>query len=318
MRGSNDDGRRAVLVMAYGSPGTLAEIEPYLLDVRGGRPAPPSLVEEIRRRYAAIGGRSPLLEITRAQAGALEALLNDGRAEGPFTVYVGMRHWHPYIHEAVGQIAADGVRTVVPLCLTPYTSRLSTGAYRARLQEAVEALGQPLEVRDVDDWHTHPRFIAAIVERVREALGRLARETSEPPYLLFTAHSLPVAAVAQGDPYDAQLRETTDLVVRALGIAPDRWQFCYQSAGASAGPWLGPPLVEVIADLARAGRRNLLVVPIGFVSDHVEILYDIDIEARGVAERLGARLSRTVSLNTSPPFIEALADVVRRAVGFAA
>ncbi|MBX6772337.1 MAG: ferrochelatase [Chloroflexi bacterium] len=303
--------------MAYGTPETLEEVEPYLRDIRGGRPTPPALVEEIRRRYAAIGGRSPLLEITRAQARALEALLNDGRDEGPFAVYVGMRHWHPYIHEAVRQIAADGVHTVVALCLAPYASRLSTGAYFARVREAVEMLGQPLEVRYAGDWHTHPRFIAAIVERVQNALERLEREGGEPPYLLFTAHSLPVSVVAQGDPYDAQLRETTEQVVRALGIAPDRWQFCYQSAGASAGPWLGPPLVTVIEDLVRAGQRNFLIVPIGFVSDHVEVLYDIDIEARGVAERLGARLSRTVSLNTSPPFIEALADVVRRAVGIA-
>lgn len=305
---------RAVLLMAYGSPSSLDDVEAFLLDVRGGRPTPPALIAEIRRRYAAIGGRSPLLEITRAQARALEGRLNTDPDSPRFRVYVGMRHWHPYIRETVSQIVADGAQEVVALCLAPYASRLSTGAYFAQVRESLASVAGRPEVRYVASWHTNPRFIQAIVERVRDGLARLVAEASEPPYLIFTAHSLPVAVVDQGDPYDAQLRETVQQVVDGLGLARDSWRFCYQSAGASAGPWLGPALLEVIPELAAAGHRSLLVVPVGFVSDHIEVLYDIDIEARGVAARHGAYLTRTESLNTSPRFIEALADVVHQAV----
>ncbi len=301
----------AVLLMAYGGPDSLEDVEPYLLDVRGGRPTSPELVEEIRHRYAAIGGRSPLLEITRAQARALEGRLSaDG---GEHRVYVGMRHWQPRIAEAVEQIERDGVRRVVALAMAPHFSRMSIGAYQAKVREAVGALGKPLAVAYVDSWHDDPWLIRALARRVAEALERFPSEDRDRVQVVFSAHSLPTRVVAEGDPYDSQLRETARLVAEALGLPADRWQFCYQSAGASSVPWLGPPIEEVVVELARSGKREILVAPVGFVSDHVEILYDLDVEAKGLAAEHGAHLERTESLNTSPAFVEALAVVVRGA-----
>ncbi len=299
----------AILVLAYGGPNSLDDIEPYLLDIRGGRHTPPELVEEIRERYAQIGGKSPLLEITRAQARALEERLNAGEAGRPYRVYVGMRHWHPYIKEAVAQIAKDGIRRVIALCMAPHYSRMSIGAYIRKVEEAQKELDADLDVTYVESWHDHPLFLQAIAEKVRAGLQKFPPDVRDDVKVVFTAHSLPAAIVEQGDPYDKQLRETAAGVARLLGNID--WQFSYQSAGASNAKWLGPQIEDVVVELAEAGHRNILVAPIGFVADHVEILYDIDIEARGYAERAGARLERTESMNTTPLFIEALADIIR-------
>lgn len=304
----------AVLMMAHGSPDSLDQMEAYLLDIRGGRPTPPRLVEEMRRRYALVGGRSPLLDVTRAQASALEARLNADAVERRFAVYVGMRHWHPYIRDAVAQIAADGRQKVVALCMAPQYSRMSVGAYFQRLRQAQEELGLALDVSRVESWHAHPLFIRAIADHVLGARDRFPASEHDQVRIIFTAHSLPISVLADGDPYDEQFRETARLVAEQLDLGPHQWQVCYQSAGASQVEWLGPQLNDVVVDLARAGHRNLLVVPIGFVADHVEILYDVDVEARGAAERAGAHFERTESLNVTPLFIEALADVVREAV----
>ncbi len=301
--------RYAVLMMAYGGPNSLEEIEPYLLDVRGGRPTPHELVEEIRERYAMIGGRSPLLRITRAQAHALEERLNAaGKAE--YRTYVGMRHWFPYIREAVAQIVEDGLREVVALCMAPHYSRMSIGAYFRKVQEA---LGADLDVHFVQSWHDHPLFIEAIAEKVRAALERFPAEVRDKVKIVFTAHSLPASIVEQGDPYDAQLRETARLAAARLELPAETWQFCYQSAAAGSTKWLGPPIEDVVVELAEAGHKHILVAPIGFVADHVEVLYDIDIACRQLAEARGAHLERTESQNASPTFIAALADVVARA-----
>ncbi|RME13512.1 MAG: ferrochelatase [Ardenticatenia bacterium] len=300
----------ALLVMAYGGPNSLDDIEPYLLDIRGGRATPPELVEEIRERYALIGGRSPLLDITRAQAEALAAALN---AEGTatFKPYVGMRHWFPYIREAVEQIVADGLTRVVALVMAPHYSRMSIGAYIKKVEEAVAELGADLDITYVRHWGDHPLYIEAVAEHIREALQKFAPEERERVKLLFTAHSLPVAIMQQGDPYDAQLRETARLVAERLGWPEERWLFCYQSAGASNAKWLGPDINDVLPELAAQGETAVLVAPVGFVADHVEILYDIDIEARQIAEAHGLHLERMASMNTAPRFIEALAAVVR-------
>jgi ferrochelatase len=318
----------AVLLMAYGSPNSPDEIEAYLMDIRGGRPTPPALVEEIRARYIRIGGRSPLLEITRLQAAALEEALNR-RSQNPedrpeiepasspgvpaprFKTYVGMRHWEPRIGEAVAQIVGDGLHRVVGLVMAPHASRLSTGAYFAKMEEGIQAAGADMDVGRIESWHDHPGLIAALAEKASQALKRFERT----PFVLFTAHSLPARILAnefaqQGDPYDLQLRETAALVASKLGLLPNRWQFCYQSAGQSQEPWLGPQIGQVIPELAQAGERDLLVTPVGFLCDHVEILYDLDIEARAIAQRHGLRLERSESLNTSPTFIAALADLV--------
>jgi ferrochelatase len=297
-----------LLLMAYGSPDSLEDMEAYLLDIRGGRPTPQSLVEEIRERYAQIGGRSPLLDITREQAEGLETVLNDRYASTGlnFRAYVGMRHWEPRIREAVAQMSAEGITQVIVMVMAPHSSRMSTGAYFARLDEAIQDLGVDLDVARLQDWHAHPGLIRAIAEKASAAMQRFESET---PYVVFTAHSLPARILAQGDPYDEQLHETADLLAEALGLAEGRWRFSYQSAGQSQETWLGPRIEDVVVELAQSGEKNLLIVPVGFVCDHVEVLYDIDIACRALAAEQGSRLERSQSLNASPTFINALADI---------
>jgi ferrochelatase len=294
--------------MAYGSPDSLDELEPYLLDIRGGRPVSPALLAEIKERYALIGGRSPLLDLTCAQAQALETELNrrfDGRGVS-FKTYVGMRHWQPRIREAVAQMDADGIKQVIGIVMAPHSSRMSTGAYFARLQEAIDELGSTLEVSRIESWFDHPGLIAALAEKVTTAI-RLFKP--DEPYILFTAHSLPARILEQGDPYDSQLRQTARLLAERLGLHSDEWEFCYQSAGQSPEPWLGPSIEQQVIELIHSGHKNLLVVPVGFVCDHVEVLYDIDIAARNLARANGARLERSESLNASPSLIATLADL---------
>jgi ferrochelatase len=301
--------KSAVLLMAYGSPESVEDLEPYLLDIRGGRATSPELVEEIKARYLQIGGRSPLLDITKRQALALqeELIRRTGDSESEYRSYVGMRHWEPRIKEAVKQICSGGADLIYGLVMAPHSSRMSTGAYFARLDEAVGELGVQIPVFRIENWHTHPGLIAAIAEKAQAAIGRFGDQS---PYVVFTAHSLPARILAQGDPYANQLDETAQLVAQALGLPEGRWSFSFQSAGQSSEPWLGPAIERVIPELAQAGERNILVVPIGFVCDHVEILYDIDIACQELAAKMGARLERSESLNDSPMFISTLADLV--------
>lgn len=305
----------AVLIMAYGGPDSLEDVEPYLLDVRGGRETPPALVEKIRERYALIGGRSPLLEITRAQAEALELALN-AASNDHFKTFVGMRHWKPYIHQAVAEIKASGITHVVGLCMAPYYSRMSIGAYHDKLRSALKDnnLEDKIDLRMVDSWHTHPLFIQALVKKARAVEQAFTPAERDDLRYLFTAHSLPASIMEQGDPYAGQLAETACQVAQVLGLPDDRWQLCYQSAGAQNTRWLGPDLEEVLEDLAVKDHRSVLVVPIGFVADHVEILFDIDIEAQETARALGIHLERSESMNVSPTFIQALAAIVESAV----
>jgi ferrochelatase len=298
-----------VLLMAYGSPESVDDLKAYLLDIRGGRVTPDALVEEIRERYVKIGGRSPLLKITRKQAEALEKNLNEGTDPNGtiFRVFTGMRHWEPRIKEAVANIKAEGIKIVVALVLAPHSSRLSTGAYFEKLQEAVDELGGWLEIRPIWSWHNHPGLIEAIAEKVQAAWDGFE---DDKPFVVFTAHSLPARILSQDDPYDTQLRETCDLLAERLELPKQRWKFSYQSAGKSSEAWLGPAIDDVIVELAESGEKNILVVPVGFVSDHVEVLYDIDIASRNLAAEHNARLERSESLNDSPTFIETLADLV--------
>lgn len=301
--------RRAVLLMAYGGPTSLDEVEGFLKDVRGGRETPPELVEEVKARYRAIGGGSPLLERTREQAAALEKELG-----GEWRVFVGMRHWAPYIREAVAEIAAGGFEELVALCLTPQESRMSVGAYFRELDEALEAACDPVpEVVRVRSWHDHPGFVAAVAGTVTAALGRFPEGERWEVQTIFTAHSLPERILREGDPYDRQVRETAAAVARTMEADTGRplpWHLAYQSAGARPEPWLGPSLDEVMTRLAPEGHRAILAAPVGFVSDHVEVLFDLDVEAASRARGLRVRFERTESLNASPAFIGALADVV--------
>jgi ferrochelatase len=296
--------------MAHGSPDRLDDMAEYLRHVRGGRPTPQALVDDIRGRYALIGGRSPLLDLTRAQGHALEKLL---QADGVrCRVYVGMRHWHPFIKDAVRQLVADGVRRLVAVSMAPQYSRLSVGAYQRALDTAQAELGVDLEVGRVGSWHDHPLLLRAFAERVREALAPLPEESRSRLRVVFTAHSLPVRILEEGDPYPREVERTAAGVAHLAGLSA--WEMAYQSQGATAEPWLGPTLDEIFATCAAQGQRQLLLVPVGFVCDHVEILYDLDILAQSVAREKGLRLTRTASLNTSPTFIEAMASVVKKHV----
>lgn len=297
-----------ILLMAYGGPDSLEDVEPYLLDVRGGRPTSPELIEEIRERYAAIGGRSPLLEITRRQGEALAEELNRRKGTpGFYHAYVGMRHWSPRVHQAVQQMQADGIEKAVALVMAPHYSQMSIAVYLRKLEEARQAAETSIDVLPIQGWHDHPGLIAAIAEKARLALQRFS---GAQPYIVFTAHSLPSRILAQGDPYADQLQETARLLAQSLNLEQGRWRFSFQSAGRTGEPWLGPQIEEVIPELAAEGETNLLIVPVGFVADHVEVLYDIDIEARSLAQSYGARLERSDSLNDSPALISALADLV--------
>jgi protoporphyrin/coproporphyrin ferrochelatase len=295
-----------VLLMAHGSPDTLDDMAAYLQHVRGGRPTPPALVDDIRERYRLIGGRSPLLDLTRAQGKALEERLNADGAR--FRVYVGMRHWHPFIKETVKRMVDDGIRRVVAVSMAPQYSRLSVGAYGRALETAQMELGVGLEVTTVTSWHDQLGLLQAFAERVQEVCGQLPEEARTQLSLVFTAHSLPQRILAEGDPYPHEVNRTAAGVARLLGLTT--WEVAYQSQGATAESWLGPTLDEVFERAAAQNRHSLLLVPIGFVCDHVEILYDIDILAQKIAQEKGLWLMRTASLNTSPTFIEALAQVV--------
>jgi ferrochelatase len=274
--------------------------------VRGGRATPQALVDDMRGRYQLIGGRSPLLDLTRAQGKALEERLNIHGVQ--FRVYVGMRHWHPFIKDTVRQMVEDGIRRVVAVSMAPQYSKLSVGAYRRALETAQAELGASLEVTTVTSWHDHPWLLQAFAERVQDVNNRFSAEERAQLDIIFTAHSLPQRILAEGDPYPHEVERTAAGVAKLLGLTT--WEVAYQSQGATAEPWMGPTLDEVFERAAVQGRQALLLVPVGFVCDHVEILYDIDILAQKVAQEKGLCLRRTTSLNTSPPFIEALAQVV--------
>ncbi|MFQ5744272.1 MAG: ferrochelatase [Acidobacteriota bacterium] len=300
-----------VLLMAYGAVSREEDLEAYFTDIRGGRTPTPEAVEELRQRYRRIGGRSPLAEITRAQARALEEKLNEG--PGSFRVFVGMRHWHPFIRETVREeIAASAVEPLVALVLAPHYSKMSIGAYFQRLDEACRQLERPPTVLPVRDYHDDPGFIAAVTETVQRQLqtfGEEADDARQRVKVLFSAHSLPARAVEEGDPYRDQLLASARLVAGACGGLD--WEFAFQSASSTGVPWLGPDILEVLGQLADQGYRNVLVVPVGFICDHLEILYDIDVECQETAARLDLNLRRTEMLNDRPSFIDALAGIVR-------
>jgi ferrochelatase len=284
-----------VLLMAHGTPSSTAEMPEYLRLVRGGRPPSPELVEEMRRNYEAIGGASPLTAITRAQAEALRERLG---ADTP--VAVGMRNWTPFISEAIQQLEASGVTRIIGIPLAPQFSTLSTSKYFAAASAALPA---SVVLEPVRAFASHPLLHEAFAERIRAAQPASGEE------IVFTAHSLPERAIASGDPYADEVAVTAGAVAARAGIT--RYHCGYQSAGRTPEPWIGPDVCELIRDLAARGARRFLVVPIGFVCDHTEILFDIDVQASAAAREAGAVLRRTESLNTSSTFIAMLEDLVR-------
>jgi len=300
-----------ILLMALGGPDSLESVEPFLNDVRGGRPTSPELVHEITERYRATGGKSPVSAIMQEVARKLEKRLN---VAGParFKVYFGFRHWHPYIRDTYRDIVKDGVKRLVGLCMAPQNSQLSVGAYVRKVEEAQAESGTPLRFTYVPSWHTHPFLIQGIVANIREALGKFPADARDRVALIFTAHSLPARILKDGDAYPGQVRETVEAVWSALGPLPPgvMCRFAYQSQGRTGDTWLGPTVEETLDDLHGAGCRHVLMAPIGFVSDHLEVLYDIDIEFAKRARDNGMQLERMAMLNATAPLVETVVDVI--------
>jgi ferrochelatase len=299
------DEHAAVLLMAYGSPNSLDEVGEYLRQVRGGRLPTPEEVERLQERYRQVGGQTPLLKITLGQARALEAKLQSDGLDSK--VYVGMKHWDPFIEEVVEKIVNDGAPRIVGLALAPHYSKLSIGGYSDAVKRGLARTERPVPFTMVESWHDQQSLITALSRRVHDGLEKLNDPSAG--IVLFTAHSLPKKFVQDDDPYWNQLQETSRLVAAKSGIKS--WDFAFQSAGHPIDSWMGPSIKEKITELSGKGFRELLVCPVGFVSDHLEILYDLDIEARDYASSLGTRLERTVSLNDDPEFINAIASRIR-------
>jgi protoporphyrin/coproporphyrin ferrochelatase len=305
-----------VILMAYGGPKSLDEVEPFLADIRGGRPTSQELIDEITERYRVIGGSSPILEITTAQAQGVEAALNDAEAQSAglqYKTYVGMRHWYPYIEEVVPQMLEDGVDEIAAIVMAPHYSRMSVGAYMGKLDKALQQAGAIVPVTQVRSWKDEPAFIDAVARKVTEALEHHFSEDERADVpILFTAHSLPARILESGDQYPQELEASMELVARQL--KPKNYRFAFQSQGSTADPWLGPSVEDTLDVLKEEGHTNLLLVPFGFVCDHVEVLFDVDVEHKEQAAELGIRLERPEMLNDDPGLIEAVSSAVRDSV----
>ncbi len=297
--------------MAYGTPNSLDEIEPYYTDIRGGRKPSPENLRELIARYERIGGKTPLLDITREQARALQAQLGDG-----YRVYVGMKHWHPYISQAVEEIVRDApsVTRVIALPLAPHYSRFSIDGYFQRVRDAIQKRNTPLDVTYVESWNDHPLFLHAVAEKMERARRKFGASDWNDIQVIFSAHSLPERILQSIDPYPQELRETCEGVAALIGLKRKAWRFAYQSAGRTNEKWLGPYILDTLDRVAEEGARRVLIAPIGFVADHLEVLYDIDIECAERARQLGIEMRRIESQNASPAFIAALGAIVQEHV----
>jgi ferrochelatase len=307
-----DRSRPAVLLMAYGSIDSLDQVERYYTHIRRGSPPPPELLEELLDRYRAIGGSSPLSGHTERQRAAVESELARRGHEVP--VYAAMKHIEPFIGDVVRRIAADGVTHIVAMALAPHFSTMSICAYCRAVDEARRDADRPVTYEMVRSWHDEPRFIEALALATAEALERLGTNATAEAHVVFTAHSLPTKILDRGDPYPDALLTTARLVAERLRVPEGSWSFAFQSAGRTADPWLGPDLGDHLAEITSAGATQVVVCPVGFVSDHLEVLYDIDIEAQETARTLGIRLERARSMNDDPTFVAGVADVIERAL----
>ena len=287
----------AVLLLAHGSPDSPDEVPEFLRNI-AGRPLPANIVEEVKHRYGLIG-HSPLTEITMKQAAGAARELR-------LRVYVGMRNWKPFIADTVQEMSRNGITHAVVICLAPQNSRTSVGLYKRALGEP------PFSVDFVDNWHDHPLLVRAFAEKLRAGWKRACDEADTRVPIIFTAHSVPTRTIEEGDPYEQQAKETAEMVAMEVpSLSNDNWTFAFQSQGMSGGAWLGPTVEDTILKLKEKGHRGVFIQPIGFVCDHVEVLYDIDIGFKQFAEQRGMRLWRAESLNDSPTFCAALADVAR-------
>ena len=308
-----DPGReaKAVLLMAYGSPREPSEIRPYYTHMRGGREPQPQALAELERRYQAIGGSSPLQEITQAQADALRQEL-EHREGARWRVAVGMKHSHPFIEEAVDELTAEGTVSAIGLVLAPHFSAMSVGEYISRAKSAAAKHASPVPVRFVTDWHTDAGYVRWLAARLREVLAENPGGTGAGTQVIFTAHSLPASLKEKGDPYPGQLLETATAVAEEAQLT--NWTIAWQSVAKTGEPWLGPELLDVLRESAASGTTDFVVCACGFTADHLEILYDLDIEAQAEATRLGVHLSRTPMPNARPDFVAVLADLVQAGI----
>jgi ferrochelatase len=296
----------AVLAMAYGTPATMAELEPYYTHIRHGRPPAPELLAELRGRYQAIGGRSPLLEITQAQVAGLRTALH-AKGHRHVQVVVGMKHAAPFIEDAARDLLAAGVERVIGLVLAPHYSSLSVGEYAGRVAAALGVGPRAPSFAMVHSWARASGYVEWLGRAVRAELDGLGR-AAVGAEVVFTAHSLPQRILAVGDAYPGELRATAEAVARSAGLT--RWSIAWQSAGRTPEPWIGPDILEVLTKIAGAGASGVVVCPAGFVADHLEVLYDLDIEAAETARALGLPFARTVAPNADPVLAATLADVV--------
>jgi ferrochelatase len=293
-------GKNTVLLLAHGSPDSVDDVPEFLSQITRGRTVPPEVIEEVKYRYGLIG-RSPFTALTLQQGRLLAEELK-------LPVYVGMRNWKPFIADTLAAMKSDSIVRAVAICLAPQNSRTSVGLYRAALNsDAAPAFA----IDFVESWHDHPLLIKAFAEKLRAGWERVCKETSARVPVIFTAHSVPQRTIVEGDPYETQTRETAMLVAREASLASDDWEFAFQSQGMSGGAWLGPTVEDTILELKEKGHRGVFVQPIGFLCDHVEVLYDIDIGFRQYAGKEGMLLWRAESLNDSRLLTAALADLAR-------
>jgi protoporphyrin/coproporphyrin ferrochelatase len=297
--------KTAVLLLAHGSPESPTDVPAFMNYITGGRPVPEAVIEEVRHRYSLIG-KSPLTEITMAQGAALQR-------EAGMPVYVGMRNWKPFVSDTVRQMTSDGVENMLAVCLAPQNSSTSVGLYRKAL---MAELKPEIFVRFVESWHDHPLLVRAFAEKLEPVWRRASNEVGDPVPVIFTAHSVPTRTIQAGDPYEQQTKETARLVGLSVpALAAELQHFAFQSQGMSGGPWLGPTVESVMLEIKKQGHKGVVIAPVGFVCDHVEVLFDVDIGFRKFASEQGLALWRTESLNTSPTFISALADLAAARLG---
>jgi ferrochelatase len=315
--------RVGVLLMAYGSPDRLEDVEPYYVDIRGGRKPSDEAISELSHKYAQVGIPTPLLRVSRSLAQNVEKLLNEARdsaggvtADGArrFMVRLGMKHWTPRIEAAVTQLLEGGIDRLLAAVLAPHYSSIGTEGYRRQVQQALGESERAVPLDFVDSWHELDGYIEAVAQNVEQALSQFADRRRV--MVVFTAHSLPARILEQGDPYKVQLLRSSELIAEKAGVS--QWQFSFQSQSQTGEPWLGPDLLDTLEELARSGVREVLVAPVGFIADHLEIFYDIDIEAIHKAGELGIELRRTAMLNDDPRLAKALAGLVRDRIGQAA
>ena len=296
---------RALLLLAFGGPRSLDEVEPFLTRLFRGRKPSPEQLERVKERYRLIGGSSPLHEITWGQAKVLEKKLN--HKDYAFKSYVGMRYGLPFIEQTLKEILRDGIREVIAIPMAPFRSRASTGAYVEEVNRVQKNLGEGMEISFIEGWHLHPLFLEAVREKIREGLMEFPSEERKRVHLIFTAHSLP-KTIIESDPYVNDFEASVKGVLGKMEPLP--WHIAFQSKGGGPEEWMGPDVEFILKELSQDKVREVLIVPIGFVSDHIEVLYDIDILYREKAESMGMVLKRTASLNFSERFIEALSSIV--------